>query len=101
MRKMTARKLDRELSLHAAHARFHKNGYWYDQLQRFPGILFDRNGYVLFPDRETYEACPNLRHPRRSRSDGRPGTLIVPERISNIREYVHDDRVTALCAHLD
>lgn len=103
MPKITGRRLARELSLRAAHALFHKDGYWYDQLKDFPGVLFDRNGYVLFPDQKAYEKCADLRHPTHLRSDGRPGTLAVPNTISNIRSpnYIKDERVTALCAHLD
>jgi hypothetical protein len=97
MPKMTGQKLNRELSLGAAHALYHKDGDWYDQLKRFPGVLFDRRGYVLFPDKDTYERCPELIHPEHSRADGRPGTLRVPKGISNIREprYVYDERVPA------
>jgi hypothetical protein len=99
MTKITGRKLNERLSLKAAHALFHKDGYWYDQLQDFPGVLFDRNGYVLFPDHKSYEQCAGLRHPEHSRTDGRPGTLVVPNGISGIRSpaYVRDERVSALC----
>src|SRR5271156_2595868 len=100
MPKITGRRLNRESSLGAAHALYHKDGYWYDQLQRFPGVLFDRNGYVLFSDRETYERCPELRHPEHARADGRPGTLSVPNGISSISapKYIRDHRITALHA---
>lgn len=75
MRRLTGRGINRDLSLGAEHALYHKDGYWYDQLQRFPGILCDRDGYVFFPNRESYECCHDLRHPPRARGDGRPGTL--------------------------
>jgi hypothetical protein len=102
MAKITGRKLNRELALGAAHALYHKDGYWYDQLLRFPGVLFDRAGYVLFPDKDSYERCPELRHPEHARADGRPGTLGVPSGISTIRNpaYVHDDRVVKIHAKL-
>jgi hypothetical protein len=100
MAKLTGRRLNREIGLGAAHAMYHKDGYWFDQLQRFPGVLFDRQGYVLFKTRGTYDDCPELRHPQQARVDGRPGTLSVPNGISTIRTpaYVRDDRVAALYA---
>jgi len=96
MARLTGRRLNREISLGALHALYHKDGYWYDQLQRFPGVLFDRHGYLLFHSRDTYERCRDLRHPENARADGRPGTLSVPNGISNISEYVRDDRIAAL-----
>ena len=74
MIRLTGKRLNRELALGAEHARYHKDGYWYDQLHKFPGILFDQNGYVSFADLETYQRCPQLRHPDCERLDGRPGT---------------------------
>ena len=96
MPRLTGRTLNREIALGARHALYHKDGYWYDQLQEFPGALFDRDGYVLFNTREAYSGCPHLRHPEHQRTDGRPGTLSVPNGISSIPEYVFDDRVAAL-----
>jgi hypothetical protein len=88
--------LNKELGLAAAHALYHKDGYWYDELRGFPGILFDYNGYVLFPTKASYESCPELHHPQHARADGRLGTLTVPDRISAIPGYVRDDRIMAL-----
>jgi|ERR1700716_30075 5-methylcytosine-specific restriction protein A len=96
MTRLTGKRLNRELELGAEHARYHKDGYWYDQLQRFPGILFDSQGYVSFTHQGAYEHCPQLRHPDRKRSDGRPGTLSVPDGISGIPGYVWDNRIAAL-----
>lgn len=95
MPRITGRMLNRELNLGAEHSLYHKDGYWYDELQRFPGVLFDCGGYVLFPTRAAYENCPHLRHPQCARADGRPGTLSVPDRISAIPEYVRDERAVA------
>ena len=96
MTKITGRRLNKELGLGASHALYHKDGHWYDQLQAFPGIFFDRSGYVLFPNKESYERCPQLNHPTSARADGRPGTVTVPDGISDINGYVHDDRIVAL-----
>jgi 5-methylcytosine-specific restriction protein A len=96
MPKITGKLLNRELGLEAAHSLYHKDGYWYDVLEEFPGALFDSEGYVIFPNRLAYENCPHLRHPQTARADGRPGTLSVPNRINSIPEYVQDARVAAL-----
>lgn len=98
MTKVTGRKLNRELGLGAVHALYHKDGCWYDQLQHFPGVLFDRQGYVRFEDRNAYVACGQLRHPAGERADGRPGTLTVPDGIAAIPNYVRDVRIDAFHA---
>lgn len=82
---LTGSEINEVLNLGAAQARYHKDGYWYDQLHNFPGILIDRNGYIRFETKESYEQCPELRHPETMRTDGRPGTLSVPNKISATR----------------
>ena len=42
------------------HALFHKVGTWYNNLERFLGALFDREGYVLFKTEEDYQTRPFL-----------------------------------------
>lgn len=96
MTRLTGKRLNKELALEAKHARYHKDGYWYDQLQSFPGVLFDHDGYISFSSEGAYHHCPQLRHPDRDRSDGRPGTLSVPEGISSIPGYVRDIRIAEL-----
>jgi|ERR1700730_5673440 hypothetical protein len=96
MTRLTGKLLNRELALGAQQARYHRDGYWYDQLHKFPGVLFDFNGYVSFANLEAYQRCPQLRHPDHDRSDGRPGTLSVPGGISRIPGYVHDGQIAAL-----
>jgi 5-methylcytosine-specific restriction protein A len=96
---ITGRRLNQKLSLDAKHALYNKDGSWYDKLQRFPGVLFDRRGYVLFDNKEAYDRCPEIRHPQHTRADGRLGTVHVPNGISNIPEYIPDDRITALLAN--
>jgi 5-methylcytosine-specific restriction enzyme A len=96
MTRLPGKRLNSELALGAEHARYHKDGYWYDQLQKFPGVLFDFHGYVSFTSQNAYQHCPQLRHPDRDRSDGRPGTLSVPAGISSIPGYIRDNRIAAL-----
>ncbi len=44
----------------AEHALYREDGRWYHQLKRFPGALFDSNGYVLFQTEEEYQRSPYL-----------------------------------------
>jgi HNH endonuclease len=63
----------------ARHALYIHDGHWYHQLRRFPGALFDRNGYIKFETEEEYRDCPYLQIRKQ---------ISVPQRISSIRGYV-------------
>jgi len=58
----SGRRLNKEWGVDAEHALYHKDGNWYEQLTRFPGALFDPNGYVLFRTRQEYECCRWISH---------------------------------------
>lgn len=45
----------------AKHALYYKCGTWFHQLRRFPGALFDAEGYVVFETEEAFRTCPHLR----------------------------------------
>ena len=57
----SGRQLNDEWEVGARHALFHRDGFWYNNLERFPGALFDPEGYVLFRTQEDYENCPSLK----------------------------------------
>jgi 5-methylcytosine-specific restriction protein A len=57
---LTGKRLNSEWSVGAAHALFKAGGDWYHHLSRFPGALFDEDGYVLFENEAAYLACPQL-----------------------------------------
>jgi hypothetical protein len=44
----------------AVHALYRETGDWYQNLLRFPGALFDANGYVLFESEKAYRECPHV-----------------------------------------
>ena len=44
----------------AAHALYIHDGHWYHRLKRFPGALFDRNGYIIFQTEQEYLNSPHL-----------------------------------------
>jgi 5-methylcytosine-specific restriction enzyme A len=61
MKQVNGRSLNSEWKVGAAHALYRKFGDWYHVLRRFPGALFDAQGYIKFETREEYDRCSNLR----------------------------------------
>jgi 5-methylcytosine-specific restriction enzyme A len=57
----SGRRLNRVWGVNARHALYHKDGTWYERLERFPGALFDTDGYVLFETEDAFVNCPYLR----------------------------------------
>lgn len=76
--KITGVTLQKLLKLEVNHALYRKDGGWYHNLQKFPGVLFDENGYVIFKDEKDYVNNPGLR----IRQD-----LNVPGGIENLPNY--------------
>jgi hypothetical protein len=74
------RVLNEEWGVHASHALYHREGCWYNELQFFPGALFDPRGYVLFRSRDEYMKSPYLSHGEK---------LHVHGGIASIPGYVH------------
>ena len=57
----TGSNLIREWGINALQGRFHVDGHFYERLERFPAVLCDQHGYVLFETREEYENSPYLK----------------------------------------
>ena len=57
---LDGKRLNEEWEVGARHALFSRDGNWYENLEYFPGALFDPNGYVLFRTEEEYRKCPNV-----------------------------------------
>ena len=57
---MRATELNKQWKVGAKHALYIHDGHWYHCLKRFPGALFDDNGYILFSTEDEYRACPDL-----------------------------------------
>lgn len=60
MPKVTAKKLQKQWNVEAKHVLYRKDGRWYHQLNRFPGALFDANGFIIFRTSTEYENCSYL-----------------------------------------
>lgn len=76
---LTGRQLNKEWNVGARHALFHKDGSWYNNLERFPGALFEPDGYILFKTEKDYLESPYV-------SVGKETN--VPNGISSIPGYV-------------
>jgi len=55
-----AQYLNKILSINALQAFYRKDGRWFHSLFKFPGVLFDANGYVLFENQNAYLEEPKL-----------------------------------------
>jgi hypothetical protein len=72
--------LNAQWGVAAKHALYREDGAWYHNLKRFPGALFDADGYILFNTEEEYQSCKYLRIGKH---------LHVPDSISSIPGYVY------------
>lgn len=59
-RSNSGRYLNQLWNVGAEHALYIHDGHWYHHLKRFPGALFDRNGYIVFETEEAYRKCSYL-----------------------------------------
>ncbi|WP_321280164.1 HNH endonuclease [Marinifilum fragile] len=80
---INGKKLNEILKLNAKHSLYREDGLWYHNLKDFPGVLFDKNGYVIFRKEEDYLNNSQLQ----IRKD-----LHVINGISSLEEYVEFDR---------
>lgn len=58
--RLNANILARRWKVNARHQLYHKDGTWYNRLKKFPGALFDPNGYVIFKTEKEYLTCPQV-----------------------------------------
>ena len=64
----------------ARQARFHRDGSWYERLDRFPAAYCDCNGYVVFDSEDDVRTTPGIRiEPS--------GQVAVPGGISRVPGY--------------
>ena len=58
---LDGKQLNDKWKVGARHALFSRDGAWYENLERFPGALFDPQGYVLFKTEQEYRNNPYIR----------------------------------------
>lgn len=61
VRTNSGKRLNEKWSIGAVHALYHRDGTWFNLLERFPGALCDPNGYVLFSSKFEYEHSPYIK----------------------------------------
>lgn len=76
---MNGKLLNEVLNIKAKHALYREDGAWYHHLKDFPGVLFDRNGYLLFNSQSDYLNHPSLQHAQ---------DLHIVNGIAALKEYV-------------
>jgi len=54
-KQLTGKYLSDLWKVNVAHALYHHDGTWYENLRYFPGALFDFNGYVVFNTEQEYK----------------------------------------------
>jgi 5-methylcytosine-specific restriction protein A len=59
---ITAKALAQRYSIKVNHCLYRRDGVWFHALRAFPGALFDRDGYILFPDEPAYLKCVGISH---------------------------------------
>jgi len=79
--------LNKRWNVGATHALYIHDGHWYHCLKRFPGALFDHNGYILFPTEKEYLACSQLKIYRDMNqvSVKKPGISAIPGYVQVVR----------------
>lgn len=80
----SGKSLNEKWGVGAKHALYRASGDWYHNLEKFPGALFDENGYVLFTSEEEYRNCPDLKFGK---------DIHIPHGIRNIPSYVWVDDI--------
>ena len=58
---ITGDHLNEKYKIGAVQARYREDGHWYHPLEKFPGVLFDANGYVLFKTVLDYINCTGVK----------------------------------------
>ncbi len=82
---ITGKRLNDLWNVGAKHALYREDGKWYHNLEVFPGVLFDANGYVVFQTEQDYHQNPYLRitedlHIMEGGISSIPGYIRVSER---------------------
>jgi hypothetical protein len=83
---ITGNKLNQVWNVGAKHALFRRSGDWYHRLERFPGALFDLNGFVRFKNKKQFTSCRYLQIKQ---------DVHVPGGISKIPTYIRKQDLPA------
>jgi hypothetical protein len=82
---ITAKKLKKQWGVQCKHALYRENGTRYHCLKAFPGVLFDKKGFMKFDTKEQYYECKELKiYPLSSKGSGH---CTAAKGISSIHGY--------------
>lgn len=84
------KRLNNVYRIGAAHALFREDGKFYMELERFPGVLFDKSGFIKFNTEIEFNVALNAGHLRLTgpaEADKKMRTN-VPQGISKIPGYI-------------
>lgn len=84
---MIGKDLIKILDIEAKQALYREDGKWYHNLTKFPGVLFDKGGYVIFSNKEEYHANSNLQIKQ---------DLHIKNGLSSLVEYIHFNNLDRL-----
>lgn len=87
MTRVTAKRLAEKYAISAEHALYRETGDWYHVLNKFPGVLFDKHGYIFFPTQEDYEAFVSSGEPYGVRQNIENNWLTIQGGISSLPGY--------------
>lgn len=79
--------LNKLLDLGAKHALYRIDGTWYHNLKKFPGILFDKDGYVIFHTEKDYLNNSHL---------NRKKDLHIENGIKSLKGYIYFSKLQEL-----
>ena len=57
---LNGKQLNDEWKVGARHALYSRDGNWFENLEQFPGALFDPHGYILFKTEREYRNTPDV-----------------------------------------
>ena len=77
-RRLNAKYLKQLWDVEVENAYYHQEGTFFENISKFPGALFDPNGYVVFETEQEYNNCTYLNIGQK---------LNVPDGIANIPGY--------------
>jgi 5-methylcytosine-specific restriction protein A len=77
--RLTGAVLAKRHGVAAKHALYRANGLWYHLLKKFPGVLFDAAGYIVFSTAEEYESCNAIkRYEQKNHARVKDGIAQIP-----------------------
>lgn len=89
--RITGKILNERYKVGAKHALYREDGKWYHKLRRFPGVLFDATGYLLFKTEEDFLKCKYLQIQQDVHAaygiSAIPGYILFPKKANNSKNY--------------